>query len=187
MSSASVRRLGAAASLLLLASCAPSSAPNVAALRQRRTEALNSGSSDWSNKSSNWMVDKYGAPDRLETLGLVWYNRGPWKKIVVWDEPEFAGFGRATRNVEQTIAYPVPADKRGALASFNLGLRVSENGAELSARSESEERNFLLLNLADEIVRGRLNPEDARASYLRALKLADSGKTSPSMQRLLFQ
>ena len=186
MRSASARRCGAAASLLLLAACAPSG-PNVAALRERRTEASDSGTGDWANVSSIIMVDKYGAPDRMETLGLVWYRRGPWKKIVVWDAPEFMGFGRATRNVEQTIAYPVPDDKRGALASFNLGLRVSENGAELSARSESEERNILLLNLADDIVHGRLTPKDARAAYSRTLELADAGKTSPTMQRLLFQ
>jgi hypothetical protein len=133
------------------------------------------------------MTDKYGAPDRMESIGLVWYDRAPWKKIVVWDEPEFATLGRGSRNLEQTIAYTVPEDKRRLLGSFSVDLTVSPNGAELSARSSSEERNFLMVNLADEIVRGLLSPSDARAVFSRTLQLADAGKTSPSMQRLLFQ
>ena len=185
MSSSARPALGTAAALIL-AACAPSS-PNVAAVRQQWTERSNNGMSDWSNKSINMMIDKYGSPDRVETLGLVWYNRGPWVKIVVWDELGFLYVDRSSHNLEETIAYPVPVDKRGALSSFSGGLHISANGAELSARSQSEEKNFLMLNLADEIVRGLLSPEDARVSYLRTLQLADAGKTSPSMQGLLFR
>ena len=183
----------AAAALLLPAACGPTSR-SFSAARQTWEDRSNSGISDWSNISSNKMVDEYGPPDRVETLGLVWYHRGPWAKIVVWDEMGFLWTDKASRNLEQTIAYPVPDDKRSALAAFNralwspdLGVRVSENGAELSARSESEERNFLMLNLADEIVQGLLSPRDARESFSRTLQLADAGKTSPSMQRLLFR
>ncbi len=174
------------AALLLFAGCSQPR-PRVAELRRDWTEAVNRGSTDWSNLSSNRMVEKYGPPDRVETLRLVWDRRGPWRRISVWDEREkFAGDG-GLNNIEDTIAYPVPADKRGALAAFNLGLYVSPDGTELSARSSAEQRNFLMLNLADEIVKGLLSPKDARAAYARTLRLADAGKTSPSMERLLFR
>jgi hypothetical protein len=176
----------AAAVLPALAACASSRA-RVADWRHERAEDVNRGLSDWSNLSSTHMTEMYGAPDRVETLRLVWDRRGPWKRLAVWDELEILDDDRASSNIEGTIAYPVPARKRGALASFNRGLRVSADGAELSARSSSEERDYLLLNLADEIVKGVLSPSDARAIYERTLRLADAGKDSPSMRGLLFQ
>jgi hypothetical protein len=180
------RALAGGAVLLLLASCAPSS-PDVAVRRRKWTDAENGGISDWSNVTNNMMVDEYGSPDSVETFGLVWYYRGPWQKIEVWDELNFIPTAGASQNLEETIVYPVPEEKRDALLSFNRGLYVSAEGGELSARSASEERNYLMLNLADEIVRGLLSPRDARAVYLRTLRLADAGKWSPSMHRLLFQ
>ncbi|MDD5305220.1 MAG: hypothetical protein PHS14_19135 [Elusimicrobia bacterium] len=180
------RALAVAAAWALFAACVAST-PRVADWNRGRTEASNRGFSDWANMTNNMMVEKYGPPDRVETLRLVWENRGPWKKIVVWDELGFLDNNRAARNIEGTIAYPVPAEKIDALVSFSRDLHVSANGTELSARSTSEERNFLMLNLADEIVKGRLSPEDGRVSYLRTIKLAEAGKSPVSMQRLMFE
>jgi hypothetical protein len=179
------RTLAAGAVLLLLAACAARS-PRVAEWRREREEGSNRGFSDWSNLTGNLMVEKYGPPDRVEPYRLVWEGRGPWKRIVVWDELGFLDSSRAAKNIEGTIVYPVPEDKVDDLISFSRGLHVSADGGELSARSTSEERNFLMLNLADEIVKGRLSPEKARVRYLRTLKLAEAGKSSPSMKRLLF-
>jgi hypothetical protein len=178
--------LAAAAALLLLAACAPHR-PVIAEARRGWAEKVNNGLTDWSNISINLMVEKYGAPDRVETLRLVWEHRGPWKRISVWDELETLDDDRASNNIEDTISYAVPDKMRGALASFNRGLYVSRDGAELSARSSDERRNFLMINLADEILKGSLSPNDARDAYARTLRLADSGKSSPSMERLLFQ
>jgi hypothetical protein len=171
---ASARALGAGAGLLLLAACAPAS-PRVADM------------SVWTGVSDGMMIEKYGQPDRLEAFRLTWDRRGPWKRIVVWEEPATPENGGVSNNIEETIAYRVPADKRDALASFSRGLQASVDGAELSARSTGEERNFLMLNLADAIVQGRMSPQDARVSYLVTLQLAAAGKSSPSMRRLLFR
>ena len=179
------RTLEAGAVLMLLAACDAGS-PRVAEWHREREEVSNRGFSDWSNMTSNLMVEKYGPPDRVETLRLVWEGRGPWKKIVVWDELGFLDNNRAAKNIEGTIVYPVPENKIDDLIAFSRGLHVSADGGELSARSTSEERNLLMLNLADGIVKGRLSPEEARVSYLRTLKLAEAGKSSPSMKRLLF-
>lgn len=185
MRRATVARLAGGAALLL-AACATDPVHLTEGQRARR-EAANKGLSDWQNVSSTMMVEKYGPPDRMETMRLVWENRGPWKRIEVWDELGFLENDRASSNLEQTIAYPVPADKREALESFSRGLHVSADGAELSSRSTGEDRNFLALNLADEIAKGLLSPQDARAVYLRTIQLSEAGKSSPSMQHLLFQ
>jgi len=143
--------------------------------------------SDWSNLTVNAMIDKYGPPTRVETDRLVWENRGPWKRIVVRDGLGFLENDRVSSNLEQTIVYAVPPGKRDEVESFSLGLSVSSDGAELSARSTDEERNFLMLNLADDVVNGRLSPEGARVGYFHALQLAQSGKSTPSMHALLFR
>lgn len=140
-----------------------------------------------SSLSGAAMIAEYGAPDRVESRRLVWDHRGPWSRIVVWDArraPENEGL---ESDIEDTIAYSVPDDKRGALAAFSRSLLVSSGGARLSARSTGEDRNFLMLNLADDIVRGRLSPHDARDVYLRTLEKAAAGKTAASMQALLFR
>jgi hypothetical protein len=154
--------------------------------RYEGAQAKSKEFADWSNISAGMMIEKYGKPDRIETHRLIWEYRGPWKRIAVWDEMGFFDNAPVARNIENTIAYKVPDDKREALKTFSRGLHVSAERDELSARSASEERNFLLLNLADDIVEGRLSPEDARLSYLRTVKLAEAGKTVDSMQGLLF-
>lgn len=175
--------LAGGVALPLFAACTP----GLADWRHGMTEASNRGVSDLPNISSSLMIEKYGPPDRVETLRLVWENRGPWKRLVVWDQLGFLDNDRAGRNIEGTIAYAVSEDKRGALASFSRGIHVSADGVELSARSPSEERNFLMLNLADAIVKGLTTPEAARDTYLRTIRLADAGKSSPTMKGLLFR
>jgi hypothetical protein len=133
------------------------------------------------------MVEKYGPPDRLETFSLVWVNRGPWQKIVVWDEMGFFERDGTSVNIEETIAYPMSEEKREAIRSFSLGLRIRADGQQLTARSMDESHNFLMLNLADDIVQGTLTAAGARVVYFQTLELAAAGKSSPSMQRLLFR
>ncbi len=176
------RMIAAGAAWILLAACTLPS--RMGETRYEGAQADSKEYADWSNISTNMMIEKYGKPDRVETRRLVWENRGPWKRILVWDEMGFFDNARVARNIEDTIAYEVPDDKREALKTFSLGLHVSAGGDELSARSSSEERNILLINLADDIVKGRLSPEDARLSYLRTLQLAAVGKSSPKMESL---
>ncbi|MBI2386002.1 MAG: hypothetical protein HYV14_08310 [Elusimicrobia bacterium] len=175
-----------AAALLLLAACSACS-PRLSEWRRAREETAERGSSQGSTLTNELMVEKYGPPTRMVEDRLVWEDRGPWKRIVVWDELGFFDNSAFGRNIESSIVYPVPADKRDALAAFSSGLRVSADGNELSARSTSEERNVLMLNLADGIVKGRLTVEEARGDYLRTLQLAAAGKSQPSMRRLLFR
>jgi hypothetical protein len=138
--------------------------------------------------SLNMMVDKYGPPDRVEISRVVWENKGPWKRIAVWDDMELHEMSRSKdANIEETIAYLVPEQKRREVEDFSRRVKVSRDGAELSARSFSEERIFLTLNLADEIVRGAKTPSQAKTFYAATIQLADAGKSSPYMKGLLFQ
>jgi hypothetical protein len=119
---------------------------------------------------------------------LVWRDMGPWKKIAVWDTEDFgASVAGGPNTLEQTLAYAVPRDRRKVLAAFSGDIAVSENGKELSVRGTSEALNFLVLNLADEIVQGSRDLAGARLFYDRTCRLSQAGKSSPYTQRLLFR
>jgi hypothetical protein len=152
-----------------------------------RPDLADTGETEWSNPITALIVEKYGPPDRAEDMRLVWDHRGPWLKIAVWEDPGSREDDRTQPHIEETIPYVVPESKRDDVAAFSGSLRVSDDGTELSASSTAEERNYLMLNLADEVVKGFLTPEEARVSYFDTLRLEESGKSPSSMRRLLFQ
>jgi hypothetical protein len=57
---------------------------------------------------------------------------------------------------------------------------------ELSFRSDSEKKNFLALNLADEIISNWKDADSARQAFAEAVNLSRAGKSSPYMEGLRF-
>jgi hypothetical protein len=134
------------------------------------------------------MIEKYGPPNRLSLQALVWYNNGPWQKSVVYRKASARPAARQDNDfLEQTIGYQVPEDKINDLRLFDPRITVNRMKDILSCRSENEGTNFLVLNLADEIVTDQRNVEGARAFSRKTQRLAQSGKTSPYMERFLFE
>lgn len=172
--------LAVAAALTSCRSAGPAGAPPTA------YQAGRAHWSDWSNKSADAVIEKYGPPDRVESKSLVWEDKGRWKRIAVQDRMDFHQTHDAADNIEQTLAYPVPDERREALARLSGRVSVSHDGSELSARSWSEENNLLALNLADEVIRGVKTPDEANDFYAATLRLAAAGKSSPYMRELLF-
>ena len=148
----------------------------------QRSELAQSVTRDWSEGArltANRLIEKYGPPDAIASGALAWKNKPPWRRILVWDDP-LGG------NLEEAVSYRVPDGKRAALKALDGIVQVSPDGAELSAQSSGEPNNFLALNIAHEIIRGDMNPADARHFYDKTLDLAASGKTSRYLQGLLF-
>ena len=142
---------------------------------------------DWPDGSRDLagaVVDQYGPPNDVEATRLIWTDRPPWRKIVVYRDAadrEHPGI------LKRSVSYVVPVRRWRALGSFGHGVEYDPVNSELGARTDSEETNFLALNLADEIVRGRLNAADAAAVYDRSLALLFSGKSSSYVTRLRFR
>ena len=72
------------------------------------------------------------------------------------------------------------------LKRFDARLEVSAIRGQLSARSESETTNFLVVNLADEIITNARGVKDARDFYSKTVRLSKAGKWSPYLDRFLF-
>jgi len=106
---------------------------------------------------------RYDLPHEATDSMLVWYYSGLWKRTVVHREGVLHQFPVLHRDyLEQTIDYRVPAEKFSELAAFNGSVIVDRTRGELTARCSSEEANFLLINLAHDIVLGKRTPEEAR-------------------------
>lgn len=145
--------------------------------------------SNWTGPSllvARRMLEKYGAPEKVESSRLTWRGRGVWKQIVVWDEMPLYVSDQPLEVMAQTISYHVPAEAVGELEAFSANLVISYSDEELAVRSDCEETSFLVLNLADEIVRKSRTAAEARAFYNKTVMLAASGKSSPYLERLLF-
>ncbi len=133
------------------------------------------------------LLDQYGVPDEVRPEELVWHGRGPWRRTVArnvtppYVKPVDLGV------VRQSIRYTLTPEQIAALKAFDRRLAYETGARELEARSDREEVNYLRMNLANDLIKGRVNPEQARHLYERMLKLENTGKTSPYMLGLKFQ
>jgi hypothetical protein len=135
-------------------------------------------------------IDTYGEPDEATASMLLWNARGPWKRIVAYrDEVAHAWPMPHSDLVEMFIDYKVPADKVDDLAKFDGSVIVERTKGEISARCEEEGANFLALNLANDIVTGRIGVDAARKQYAEAVKakMANPAKGPIVMEKLLFE
>jgi hypothetical protein len=140
--------------------------------------------SESSQLSAAMLIEEYGPPDRVEDYRLDWNDKGFCKRLTAWNVKPSAGTD--AEPIECAVDYPVTLERRGDLAEFSSHLRVSVNGTELSARSDSEDINHLTLNLATLVI-GGLDPSVARVSYANTLHLQDAGKVSALTAKVLFQ
>lgn len=133
------------------------------------------------------IMEKYGPPAEVTASQLLWNATGPWKRTIVYRDEVPHSFPKPhTDVVEQFVDYRVPPAKFSDLAAYDGSVIVERTKGEMSARCDKEEMNFLALNLADEIVRGKKTAEEARTFYAQTVKAFMEGKTSPYTQGLMF-
>lgn len=144
---------------------------------------------DAAKELAHAMMSEYGRPDDYTERALIWFYNGPWKRTVVHrDSPKKRFFGGDRDfHLEQVVSYRVPKDKVKALSRFSSELSVDAGAEELSVRSDSQGRNFLTVNLADEIATGTRGPDEAWEFLDRVTRLTQAGKTSPYAGGLRFQ
>jgi hypothetical protein len=158
--------------------------------RGKRVELVERLIARWpraSRKAARAVMEKYGPPHMITHKSLLWIGNAPWKGTVVYRAGAFPASPRAERRVlRQFVAYRVPPEKAGALARLDMGVAADFAQGELAAESDTEEENFLALNMADDVVTERIGVDEARRLYAKTLSLAMSGKSSAAMQGLLF-
>jgi hypothetical protein len=133
------------------------------------------------------LTAKYGKPAEATAHRLAWYGNGPWKRTVLYKEGVLHNFPMKHQAVlEQTVNYKVPLAKIGELAEYDGSITVSRLLGEISARSESEDSNFLTLNIADDIVRGERNVQQALAYHAQVIRGRMTGERGAYLEKLKF-
>ena len=131
------------------------------------------------------LIDEYGTPNEISRNRLTWNRRGAWKRTVVWNRKPVALAPVDLAVMKQTIDYPLTPEQARTLTGFSACLEIDPARGELSSRAGREEINFLLVNLAGEIVRGERTVAEAQAMFYRQLDLAASGESATYMNGLV--
>ena len=140
-----------------------------------------------SRKVAEETIAKYGAPDEATATLLTWHNNGPWKHTYLSRESTKHMFPMAHPDVvEMVIDYKVPPEKFDELAAYDGSVNVDRTRGTMSARCDKEGANFLALNLADEIIRGKKTVAQARADYAKNITMSMSGEMPKLMTGLQF-
>jgi len=174
---------------LIVSSCSshkkdsPSNAPAVAEQPARPAtltpEQTNSSTQGWSAPAKNVLnqfIAKYGQPNEATATQATWNNNGSWKRSVIRNEG-----GQAV--LEQTANLYVPPERLGDISLFDKSISVDQSTNEVTAKSHSEDQNFLNVNLTKEIVDGRMGSMEARR---QSMNVKDALNRTQYMQRLNF-
>lgn len=147
-----------------------------------------SGWPEASRMAAKAMIDKYGKPNESTPRMLVWYNNGPWKRTIVYDQEVAHIFPVDHVDVmEQTIDYKVPPNKATDVISYDGSVTIRRTDGELAAKCDKEGANFLAINLANDVATGKRTVADARSFYATAIKeFALQNKMSPYMEGFQF-
>jgi hypothetical protein len=157
-----------------------------AADRRVLAQAVADGWSDTSALAARRLIEQYGAPDEVRSDRMVWRGNGPWRRTVVRDVRPPLIEGADLGVVEQTIVLPLAPGQAADVSAIDGRVTFDARTAELTARADREELNFLRLNLADDVADGRRTVEDARREYARNVSLEQSGRSMPDMHGLRF-
>jgi hypothetical protein len=143
---------------------------------------------DWpaaSKTAASEMLQKYGPPQEATATMLIWRGNGPWKRTIVHKTGVDHAFATPHQDVlEQTIEYKVPLNFFNALAVYNGSLIADRTRGELTAWCDREATNMLSLNLAQDILRGRITAERAREAHAQAMRELQAGRPPETMQKL---
>ena len=166
-------------SLLLLASAAIAAPAS--------PEAALQGWPPIAKATAEAMLEKYGPPAQYDENHLAWFDNGTWKRTVVHRTACLRAADRGRDFLEQAISYLVPTARIPALKSFSPRLEVAPTAGEISYCSDSEAKNRMAINLADEITVGVREPDEAADFYASTAELAVMGKSSPYLEDLRFE
>ena len=162
-------------------------APGGMKMSNAQMQAMMSTWPQASKDAAMFMTQKYGAPAAMTPEMAMWGKTGRWKRTVVYGKEYPHEFpAHHTDVMQQWIDYKAPPQTYAALAAYDGSVVVERTSGEMSARCDKEAANFLALNLADELVRGKRSIADARRTYGEQIMAMKAGRPAPYTERLMF-
>lgn len=139
-------------------------------------------------ESAGRLIKEYGEPDDFSDSQLIWNGtKDGWKRTVLSREEVPHEFpGPHTDYLEQFIDYKVPVEMYSDLAAYDGSVMVERTKGEISARCGGTSMNFVAINLAHDIITGRLSVSEARDEYTQLYEAHKRGEKPPYTQSFQF-
>ncbi len=140
-----------------------------------------------SQMAAHMAMEKYGPPAETTASMLIWNKSGQWKRTVVYNYEVSHDFPMHHTDVmQQFIDYRVSPDMVEALAKFDGSVVVNRTNGEISARCDALGANILAINLANQIVTGKMSVAEARKTYGEQIMAMKAGRPAPMTEQLNF-
>jgi hypothetical protein len=147
---------------------------------QRGQVSLQQHTANWNptaRDAAKRMFEKYGAPQEVTANRLVWRDNRPWKSTTVVNQEVAHNFPTEHNDVLiQVIAIDVPVEKFTELAQFDGSVSASRTNGELTAACDREENNLIALNLASDLISGKLSVPQARQRLTELAQAVKNGQ-----------
>lgn len=147
---------------------------------QKKADKITQGWPESSVKAAGEMIDKHGEPKEVTEDTLVWSKVAPFERIVVNKKVYSSKFPILHQNaVSHTVTYKVPVNKVEEVRKLSSDIMIDSTKGEMTASGDSEAMNNLALNLANDVITGKLTPEQARTRFGKEnLSYLDGNKTA---------
>ncbi|HEY4211085.1 MAG TPA: hypothetical protein VGM84_06375 [Steroidobacteraceae bacterium] len=134
------------------------------------------------------LLEKYGAPESNTPEQVNWSHNGPWNRTILYREGPQHNFPRPHRDIlEQAVSYKVPPEKIADLVRYDGSLGVDRTRGELSVHCDTEEHNILTLNIADDIVKGERNVDQALTYHAQVIRGLETHDPQAYAEKLRFK
>lgn len=163
---------------------------NALGLNEKNPSDVEAIISQWPDRprlGAQSMIAKYGAPQESTPEELTWLGQGPYKKIIVTKDEHHHDFPKPHMDfLEHTVDYKVPPERAAALSEYDGSCTFDRTRGELKARCDLEGHNILTLNLAHEIVTGKMTAAEARTAFSEIVTDDIKGKYPDYTTKLQF-
>lgn len=152
-----------------------------------RAISLTSGWPESSVTAAKEMIQKYGEPQETTSDSLIWRNVAPFKEIIVHKEVYSHRFPLLHQNsLEHVVDYRAPVGKIDDVWRYNGSIVLNQTKGEMSSYAENEAMNVLALNLAHQVMTGKMSADAARVTFGKETMSYLNGNKTANTQVLAF-
>ncbi len=131
-----------------------------------RAVSMTNGWPESSVTAAKEMIQKHGDPTEITSDSLIWRNIAPFKKIIVHKEVYSHRFPLLHQNaLEHVVDYRAPMTKIDDVWRYNGSIVLNQTKGEMSSYAENEAMNILGMNLANQVLSGKMSSDVARVTF----------------------
>lgn len=118
------------------------------------------------------MLKKYGEPDEVTNMRLIWHDNGPWKFTEIMNVEINHDFPIPHKDaMHQAVNYKIDPSNADEILEFDGSVILNRTAGRIGAICDKEPANFLAVNLAHEVATGKKSVEEARKQYAQSIAM----------------